>query len=392
MKRRSWTLFLLVTALVILGGFIWLSGRSGHADSPYKMFKVFSEVLHLVQQRYVVEPDPDKIRVGALMGLTKRYGHNTSILYEEDLEYWRHHSPGQGVLGMILEDRGNFFAVRSVFPGESASEAGIERGDRIYEIDGKSTLQLNLVQAYHLLDGRPGTQVRIGLLHASTNRAEYLDLMRMESHPINIIQEYREADRIGILRIANPGHLGDRMVADQLRLWNVRGLNALILDLRNCGGDNYETIIRIADLFRDKGNSGMFLGADKRPLEEPFKFASETTLFRGPIGVIMDLSTAGDCEMLAGLLQKRDKTVLAGLRTRGEVFRYDTVKSNQTVFLWMPVAAYYAEGSKQPWSEKGIQPELKFPEETPGHPLIFVTGDEIIPVLVKRLKEHHKAA
>ena len=59
--------------------------------------------------------------------------------------------------------------------GTPAYEAGVLAGDLIMEIDGHSTEGMSPDKAVEVLTGRPGTDVKLTVLHEGTEQAETVD-------------------------------------------------------------------------------------------------------------------------------------------------------------------------------------------------------------------------
>ena len=62
--------------------------------------------------------------------------------------------------------------------GTPAYEAGVLAGDQIMEIDGKSTEGMSPDRAVDVLTGRPGTDVKLTVLHEGTEETETVSITR----------------------------------------------------------------------------------------------------------------------------------------------------------------------------------------------------------------------
>jgi hypothetical protein len=71
--------------------------------------------------------------------------------------------PRAGFVGLMLE---NNTRVASLTPDSPAAEAGIQAGDRVLEVEGRSTAGLELTSVVSLLRGNAGTVVRVRFEHA----------------------------------------------------------------------------------------------------------------------------------------------------------------------------------------------------------------------------------
>lgn len=387
MKKLSMAIFSVFFLLLLIFFGSRLAARLKAKKNPYPMFKVFSEVLHLVEQKYVEVPDLSRLHDGALAGLMKAYGHNASFVRADEATLWSGRPWELIQPGLYLYDRGNYFLVTGVIPGTPAEEAGIRQGDRIYEIDDVGAIRINVVQAYRLLSGPPDSSVKLGVYHAKNRVAEFITLKRVDLIPYRFEATYDEKEKAGILRLRGMGDNADKLVSDTLKFWRLKGLERLILDLRNCQDYDYETAFRLVDIFRSDGQTGVFKGQSGE-LHKGYAFQSTSTLYQGPLAVIVDLSVAGACEAVAGLLKDLESTIVMGQETPGEVFWYDQIRVNQDFYIWMPVARMI-EKDGSVFASEGIKPEVEYTnKKDKEHP--FIIGDDVLKEALEILRNNAK--
>ena len=169
----------------------------------------------------------------------------------------------------------------------------------------------------------------------------------------------------------------------------MKGIERIVLDVRNCLDWNYETAFRVVDLFRDAGHSGRFEGRNG-VVAPGYTFKSVTTIFRGPIVIVTDLSTAGACEVIAGLLKPLRTVTVLGKTTPGEVRWYHTVRVDDHLFLWIPVARLVRKDGSV-FASEGLNPDIVYPEKSKNiRESPFVEDDHVIDEALKILRQLHK--
>ena len=78
--------------------------------------------------------------------------------------------------------------------GTPAYAAGVLAGDVILEIDGQSTEGMNPDKAVEVLQGRPGTAVKLTVLHEGNEKTETLTMNRAIIDVPSVLGDTRKAD------------------------------------------------------------------------------------------------------------------------------------------------------------------------------------------------------
>src|SRR5215467_16187515 len=148
----------------------WLATRAQQpANDPGAQQKIFESVLSHIQNDYVDEPNMEKVRAGALRGLA--YGldpYSTYLTAEQVREYRADGKSSQVGIGAELSQVASFLYVVAPEKGSPADQAGIRAGDVIEYIDSKATRDISLYDARQLLNGAPGSEVRLRIIRSNT--------------------------------------------------------------------------------------------------------------------------------------------------------------------------------------------------------------------------------
>jgi carboxyl-terminal processing protease len=95
-----------------------------------------------------------------------------------------------------------------------------------------------------------------------------------------------------------------------------KGVKRLVLDLRGAALGSLEEGAAVADLFIDEGVVARKVGRGGVDAAL-IKASREATVFRGPLSVLVDYSTAGGAEVTAAALLQSGRGVLVGAKTFG---------------------------------------------------------------------------
>src|SRR5437899_11125116 len=179
----------------------WLATRAQQpANDPGAQQRIFESVLQHIQDDYVDEPNMEKVRAGALRGLAYGLDPYSTYLTPEQVKQYRADAKSNDVgIGAELSQASSFLYVVAPVKGSPADQAGVRAGDIIEYIDGKATRDISLYDARQLLNGAPGTEVKLRILRANT-RAFTLTVKR-GTFRAPAAEGHMEAGRIGVLRI-----------------------------------------------------------------------------------------------------------------------------------------------------------------------------------------------
>src|SRR3989454_6191776 len=214
----------------------WLATRAQQpANDPNAQQKIFESVLKHIQDDYVDEPNMGKVRAGALRGLAYGLDPYSTYLTPEQVKQYRADAKSNDVgIGAELSQASSFLYVVAPVKGSPADQVGVRAGDIIEYIDGKATRDISLYDARQLLNGAPGTEVKLRILR--TNSRPLTLTVKRGSFRAPAAEARMEAGRIGVLKINtfDNGEAAD--VRTRLQELIKQGAQKIVLDLRSVAG------------------------------------------------------------------------------------------------------------------------------------------------------------
>ena len=231
-----------------------------------------------------------------------------------------------GIGIQISLDDGELKIISPIY-GTPAYKAGLLAGDRIVEINGKSTDNLTLDEAIGRLKGKEGTSLTLTVIHPGNENKEKITVTRERIHIETVLGDHRKDNgtwdfmldpnqRIGYIRLT----AFSRDTADQLhrRLEQLQaaGMRGLILDLRFNPGGLLNAAIDVSDLFVSEGR---IVSTKGRNTPERAWDAHKAGTFEGfPMVVLVNRFSASASEIVAACLQDHKRAVVMGERTWGK--------------------------------------------------------------------------
>jgi carboxyl-terminal processing protease len=163
MGRRSiGRLFFLATVLGAVLAVAAASARLGVAGGKYEELAVFNNVLSIVEKNYVEPVDDGKLIEGAINGMLSSLDPHSNYLDPDTFKEMQVETSGSfGGLGIEITIKDGYVTVVSPIEGTPAYRVGIQPGDKIVKIEGKSTKNMTLIEAVKMMRGPKGTKITI---------------------------------------------------------------------------------------------------------------------------------------------------------------------------------------------------------------------------------------
>lgn len=351
----------LITAVALLsfatGGFLIqrsIGGPSGLAGD-----QLFDNVLSHVTRYYVDSMPSDSLYLKATNGLLDELKDPYSVLLTgDDYKSLTEQTTGNYAgLGIQIDVRDGWITVVAPLPDTPAERAGIETGDQIVEVNGKTTEGWSSDQAVNALRGEPGTTVAIAVRRAGLDQIMRYNLQRAAIHLRSVPAGSMFDHGIGYISLNPVSETSADELREEITAMQKKGMKELILDLRLNPGGLLDQGVKVADLFlnpgqeivatkgRAPGSSREF--ADQAPQEWPDL----------PIVVLVNDGTASAAEIIAGALQDHDRAVVIGTPTFGKGLVQTLYPLADGVALKLTTARWYTP------SGRTIQRIAKDPED-----------------------------
>lgn len=352
--RSTRSILLAVSVLVVvllLGG--GLAVKVGAAENSYHQVVVFSEILSLVIDNYVDPVEADKLLAGAFEGMLGGLDANGAYLTPEEAQAWKDEVRGPAHPGISVLKAGSSLQVVALDAGSPAEASGVEVGDHIRSIDGQSVRDLSLSQAWRLIQGDPGTTVKFDLLHPADGfRREEIEVRRTSD--TGRTYELDVERGIAVLRIYDMGRLSAAELASELDDVRSRGVDNLLLDLRNLADLHPRDAVVVGGLF----SSGPLLRLRDRSgrLLESLESTRDGESWVGSIAVLVNGATAGSSEALASLVKSDRGGLVLGETTYGLGAEPKLYELEDGSGLLVSSALWETVSGEQ-WNATGVEPD-----------------------------------
>ncbi|MPY88514.1 MAG: PDZ domain-containing protein [Luteitalea sp.] len=387
-SRTRLTILLLSMPLMVfavVGG--WLGRHASARENTYQHLRVFEDVVSLIVNNYVEEPDTDDVLDGAMRGLAEGLDPDSAYLSPEQVQRLESgEATPDGTTGIDLT-RQYYLRVVAVRDGSPAAKAELRTGDYIRAIDGQSTRPMSVFEGQRLLGGPVGSTVKLTVWRGSAADPHDVVLTRATPPPVEVTARM-QAPGIGYLRIAAFGPQVSDEVRAGIEQLKGQGAKQLIVDVRHTAEGNPEAGIDVARLFVKSGTLG---AQDSRSAPKTTYTAREGDgSVTWPVVLLATNGSSGAAETFAAALVGNKRATLVGETTLGRAGLQKLVKLPDGSGLWLTYARFLDPAGK-PIQGEGLtpqveveEPDVEFGEQAPTEDPILDKGLEQLSQTRKR--------
>ena len=344
----------------VVGGWMSINAQQQQND-PGAQLRIFESVLRHIQDDYVDEPDLNKVRAGALRGLA--YGldpYSTYLTTEQVKGFKAGGQNSQNGIGAELSQFASYLYVIAPVKGGPAEQAGLQAGDIIEYIDGKATRDISLYDARQLLNGAPGSEVKLRVLRAGTR--PFVLNVRRGAVTVPGAEARTEPGKIGVIKVNSLAEGEAADVKARLQELLKQGSQKIVLDLRSVAGGSLEEGVKVANLFIKEGTLAQTVGRGNKPLKS-FPADPKAVLFEGPTAVLIDRGTAAAAEIVASAFAEHKRGDVVGVKSFGAGAEQQlfTLRAGDGLLL---TTVKWASSTGKAFLGEGVKPtvEVKLPE------------------------------
>src|SRR5256886_6348814 len=320
MIRHKGSVVAVIAFAALVSGGWFLQRETEPAGSVYQQARLFEDVLAHVSDYYVDSLDEGKLYQMAIDGMLDQLKDPYSVfLKPEDFRQLSEATTGNySGLGISIEVREGWITVVARLPDTPAERAGVQTGDRIVQLNGKSTEGWKQDQAVKELRGPAGTTAEIIIRRLGVDKPITYTLTRATIHVRSVQIAMMLDDRVGYISLNPVSENSTKEVAQAIDTLLKQGMKSLVFDLRNNPGGLLDQGVAVSDLFLDPGKPIVETRGRAPGSSHELSDSKPQTWPRLPIVTIVNGGSASAAEIIAGALQDHDRSVLIGTPTFGK--------------------------------------------------------------------------
>jgi carboxyl-terminal processing protease len=337
-------------------------------DNPYRQLELLTRVMEMIRKDYVDtnKVDYQELTYGALKGMVGGLDPHSQFMEPAVYDDMKQDTEGKfGGLGIQIGfSKEGFLTCIAPIEDTPAARAGLLPGDRIIKIEGKITDKMSLQDAVKQLRGEPGTKVTFTIFRVKAkepgDKIKDYTIERAEIKVESVKDAKLIEDGIGYIRVTQFNEPTAAEFERVLANLEAKGMEALIIDLRNNPGGLLESARQISSKFVTAGQ--LIVSTEGRDLAQKIVYRSDRGKKRldCPLVVLVNGGSASGSEIVAGALKDLKRAVLVGEKTFGKGSVQSILQLPDGSALRLTTAKYYTP-SHQVIHEQGIEPNIIVP-------------------------------
>lgn len=233
-------------------------------------------------------------------------------------------------IGAVLRSEDGFTTIQSIVPGGAADKEGSLRPkDKIVAVAQKgeepvSTIDMDLQDVVQMIRGKKGTKVVLTVLREGKKTRTFdVEIVRAKIDvkeqaakiSYETIKRGRKSYKVGVIDLPSfYGGEGGRSAYEDMKTLlkeaKANKVDGVVLNLSENGGGLLDFAVRISGLFVQTGAVVATKSSDGEV--EVLADEDDSTLYNGPLVVLVSRVSASASEILAGALQDYGRAVIAG--------------------------------------------------------------------------------
>lgn len=351
---------LFVSMSIIVGMFI---GYKLHSNMPNtKSFfgsaskNPETEVLQIIQQHYMDSVNVKMLSNAAIRTMVQELDPHSVFIPHQKINEINENLEGSfqgiGIEFNIIQDS---VLVLNVVDGGPAETAGLEIGDKILRVDDHNIGGIKEIDSFkNWVKGPKGTSVQLQISRANKifTKRIFRDFIPMPS----LDAYYMVDENIGYIKLNRFSNHTYKEFIEALQNLKSKGLNHLILDLRDNGGGILEEAIDIMDELVGGNQMLVYTEGINNPRKE-YKAKRKGIFEDGKIVVMINEGSASASEVIAGALQDLGRAIIVGRRSFGKGLVQEQFTLSDGSALRLTTARYYTplgRSIQKPY-DKGFQ-------------------------------------
>ena len=352
--KRSHFLLAAVLGGALAGGL--LGGRAlAGADRADDRMRTFSQIISLIQDRYVEPVDTEELIFDGIRGMLRTLDPHSNFLDPESYRDMKDEQRGAFYgLGIVISKRTKEEPLTVISPieGTPAARLGIRAGDVITHIQDSArnvdvdTVDLTIQDAVKYLKGPRGTEVVITVERVGLDEPLSFRIVRDKVDTPSVSNAFMIRPGIGYIKLANFTQTSADDLDRAIASLKARGMEQLVFDQRGNPGGLLDQAVKVADRFLSDGRMIVYTKGRVQGSDQEFRatrMGDENTM---PVVALINFGSASASEIVAGALQDHDRGLIVGERSFGKGLVQSVYPVSNQTGLALTTAKYYTPSGR----------------------------------------------
>ena len=316
-----------------------------------------NEVYSQISSNYDGSIDKQNIIEGAKKGLTASLGDPYTVYFNatEAIEFKSslNGEIKEAGVGIEMIKQGDYVVITRTLPDNPARKAGVHAGDIIYAINDEEVWDKDADIIASKLRGTSGEKVKLTV--ARDRQKINFELVREKIN--NVSADISCQGKTAIISVYRFSEDTGNLVESFTKEFKNKGINKVILDLRNNGGGYVKAARDLLSLWLD-GDKILTQKSTSTGQTITYAKRGEAILKDTKTVVLVNNATASASEIVAGALKEYHKATIVGVKTYGKGVVQTILELSGGSLLKVTTAHWYTPND-QTINKTGITPDIE---------------------------------
>jgi carboxyl-terminal processing protease len=378
------TSIIIVSLILVVFLYNIYSQKRDEFSTVKNKLNVLVNVLNYINEDYFEPVELNKLMDGAINGVLDELDPHSVYIPAEELkeidEQFKGEFQGIGIEFDILN--GNLTVIAPV--ADSPSEhVGLLSGDQIIKIDGKDAFGITKEGVFKALRGKKGSKVTVTIRRIGTTEPFDVTIIR-DNIPLYSVRTAIMIDgQTGYIWLTRFSATSLYEVKSAMSELSQKGMQRLVLDLRNNSGGLLTQAAEISNLFIAKSDTIVYTRGKRKELEQVFMADPRKGDNGFPLVVLVNRGSASASEIVAGAVQDLDRGIIVGETTFGKGLVQIQISLSDGSAIRITIAQYYTPSGRL------IQREYENGHDYEYYSDMFIENRETVVDSLKKLRPKH---
>lgn len=316
-----------------------------------------NEVYSQISANYDGSIDKAAIIEGAKKGLTASLGDPYTVYFDAkeavDFKSSLNGEIKEAGVGIEMMKQGDYVVVTRTLPDNPARKAGVHAGDVIFAINDEEVWDKDTDIIASKLRGKSGEKVKLTV----AREKQKLDFELIREKINNVSADVTYQDKTAIISVYRFSEDTGTLVESFAKDFKKKGINKVILDLRNNGGGFVKAARDLLSLWLD-GDKILIQKSTTSGQTITYAKRGEAVLKDTKTIVLVNNATASASEIVAGALKDYKKATIVGTKTYGKGVVQTMLELSGGALLKVTTAHWYTPDN-QTINKTGISPDIE---------------------------------
>ncbi len=326
---------------------VGISATTVNNDRLYEISKnieIFVNVYKELNKNYVDDLDPTQLMRVGIDAMVESLDPYTNYISESQVASYRINTEGkyQGI-GAIVKKIGDYITIVEPYQDSPVVEAGLQPGDQIIKLAGRSTKGKSMDEMNQVMRGVPGTDLNLTIKRPSENKEFEVALKRSQVNIPNVPYKGIVSDGIGYVVLTTFTANASKNIRKAIRELKEEDpqLKGIILDLRNNGGGLLKEAIGVSNIFVPQNREVVSVRSKVTERDQRYKTLGTPLDLDIPLAVMINKKSASASEIVSGVIQDLDRGVVIGQRSYGKGLVQNTMNVGYNSRVKVTTSKYY---------------------------------------------------